>query len=353
LIKIFTFRLFLIVPTLLVLVVLEFAYRGYLYYQDKIIEQQVEQLSKVQKRDPEEPLRLKHIIKWNDNPLILYDLIPSIKGIFMGEKMSINEFGFRQQPVYIGGSDDVLRVAGIGDSVMFGWGVSDEETYLALLAPYLIENGCKSGVDVVNSAVPGYNAVMAVETLNAKLLQFHPDVVIYHYVLNDLNLPSFIKKKNPVFTQKSSLLARMIKQRLRNQFASDYRLVYPPEEVTDRDFIGEEDEIPDEYRSLVGLPAFEEAMQKFLELAKTNNFFPIVITHYLVPKEITERLDKLGLTILNSYSLAQNYLKISGEKQFPGSTLTVSETDRHPSAEYHQIIAKFLASEIPKLSVCN
>jgi hypothetical protein len=59
------------------------------------------------------------------------------------------------------------------------------------------------------------------------------------------------------------------------------------------------------------------------------------------------------LTILNSFPLAQDYLKISGEKHYPGSALTVSETDRHPSAEYHKIIAKFLASAIPKLPVCD
>ena len=236
---------------------------------------------------------------------------------------------------------------------MFGWGVSDEETYLALLASYLTENGCKQGVEIVNSAVPGYNAVMAVETLNAKLLQFHPDIVIYHYVLNDLNLPSFIKRSNPVFTQKSSLLARFIKQRLRNQFASDYRLGPPSEEVVDRDFIGEEDEIPDEYRLLAGLPAFEGAMQKFADLAKTNNFIPIVLTHYRVSKAITKRLDTLGLKFLNSFPQAQDYLKNSGEKHYSGSALTVSETDRHPSAEYHRIIAEFLASKIAKLPVCG
>ena len=333
--------------------VLEFGYRGYLYYQDTILEQQVKQLGKVQRKDPQAPLKLKHFIKWNDNPLIVYDLIPSITGEFRGKKMSINQFGFRQQPAYADDTGEALRIAGIGDSVMFGWGVSDEETYLALLGSHLIEKGCHSNVNIVNSAVPGYNTVMAVETLNAKLLPFRPDVVIYHYVINDLNLPSFIKSENPIFTQKSSLLVRMIKQRLRNQFASDYRLGYPPEKVANRDFIGEEDEIPEEYRMLVGLPAFERAIEKFLELAKTNYFTPIVLTHFHVPKEIVERLDKLGLTILNSFPRAQDFLKTNGERQYAGSTLTVSETDRHPSAEYHRVIAEFLTAKMLKLPVCN
>ena len=93
--KIF-FRLVLILPTLIVLVLLEIGYRGYLYYLDTNRKLQFNQLGAAQNISSQTELRLKHMIQPIENPLLIYDLIPSINGKFIGKGLAINESGVRQ-----------------------------------------------------------------------------------------------------------------------------------------------------------------------------------------------------------------------------------------------------------------
>jgi hypothetical protein len=235
---------------------------------------------------------------------------------------------------------------------MFGWGVADSETYLSRLGEDLEKNSCHREVDVINSAVPGYNAVMAVATLEAKMLIWNPDIVIYNFVLNDLDLPSFISMKNPVFTIEYSFLLRAIKQMMDKQLSKDYRLAHPPENLKNRSYLGKEEQIPIEYRDLMGLPAFNVAIEKLADLAKKHNFLPIIINHFKVPKQISNIFAKHKILVLSSYPEAISYLKSHNQKKYLGSDLTVSDTDRHPSATYHRIISNYLARELTKTQWC-
>ena len=67
---------------------------------------------------------------------------------------------------------------GIGDSVMMGWGVADEETYMALL------NNEKK-YEAINLGVGGLNAVQEYFHLRDNGLALKPDLIIIGYVGND------------------------------------------------------------------------------------------------------------------------------------------------------------------------
>jgi len=58
-----------------------------------------------------------------------------------------------------------FRVVGIGDSAMFGSGVSDGENHLAILERIVGRRFPGLKVETINTAVPGYNTIMEVETL--------------------------------------------------------------------------------------------------------------------------------------------------------------------------------------------
>jgi hypothetical protein len=226
---------------------------------------------------------------------------------------------------------------------MFGWGVADDQPYLARLPrePRLQSTGWS--VETLNSAVPGYNTVMEVETVKEKLLQYRPDLVIYDYVGNDLHLPSFIRARRPYLTLRDSFLYDYVKRQLKARNASDHRLDRPPDGYRHRDFEDDPDAIPESYRDLVGMAAFDNAISELARLGRENGFRVLVFAHAGIPERIRRVFDAHGLPAVNAYPAARRYLREQGIDSYLGSPLTVSDTDPHPSSLYHAILARVLA----------
>ncbi len=64
-------------------------------------------------------------------------------------QFSANQDGNRSVPASHGGN---CTIAVLGDSVSFGWGVNDEDTWVNLLAT------ANPGINIINTAKPGYSA---------------------------------------------------------------------------------------------------------------------------------------------------------------------------------------------------
>lgn len=112
------------------------------------------------------------------NPHGGYYLCKNFRGKLLGKKFTSNLYGYRG-PEFLPVKDPKLtRVVGIGDSVMMGWGVADEETYMALL------NNDKE-YEAINLGVGGLNAVQEFFHLRDKGLTLKPDLIIIGYVGND------------------------------------------------------------------------------------------------------------------------------------------------------------------------
>ena len=69
------------------------------------------------------------------------------------------------------------RVACLGDSTTFGWGVSEAEAWPSLL-------GQELGVEVLNAGVPGYSTHQGLATLD-RVLALKPEVVVLAYMIRD------------------------------------------------------------------------------------------------------------------------------------------------------------------------
>jgi len=119
----------------------------------------------------------------SENPVLAYEHVPGA----IGPNYTINEDGWRGRRAAVDHSPEVFRIACIGDSVMFGYGVGDDETFPVILERLLNEHcaGQDRRFEVLNFGVTGYNAAQAAETLRTRVLGCRPDVVIYGYCLND------------------------------------------------------------------------------------------------------------------------------------------------------------------------
>jgi len=99
----------------------------------------------------------------------------------------LNNLGYRGKEFSIPKPPDNLRVLIIGDSMTFGWGVADSETY-----PYLIENILKEkGVNNVEVINAGYKGGLSPDSFYVYLknegLKLSPDIIILgFFVGNDI-----------------------------------------------------------------------------------------------------------------------------------------------------------------------
>ncbi len=97
-----------------------------------------------------------------------------------------NSAGFRDSEHTIAKPADTVRILGLGDSYLWGQGVRGEDVVLARLGREL--GGLSEGrrVETINTGFSGANTVFERDLLNARGLDYDPDLAIVHFVLNDV-----------------------------------------------------------------------------------------------------------------------------------------------------------------------
>jgi len=121
------------------------------------------------------------------NPAMTYILRPNSDFSTLGVAFRTNELGFRDRPIFEKGPG-VFRILCLGDSITFGTGVKNEQTYPNVLEG-LIQRISKPGVtvDVINAGISAYNIRNIRGLLQEYIQSLKPDVVVYTFVENDLD----------------------------------------------------------------------------------------------------------------------------------------------------------------------
>jgi hypothetical protein len=100
-------------------------------------------------------------------------------------RLTSNGDGFRG-PAFRPRDPAVLRVAALGDSSTFGWGVDPQYTYEELLARRLSANGARA--EVYNLGMPGTTSRHGLGVLEHYAAPLKPDVVVVSFGANDARL---------------------------------------------------------------------------------------------------------------------------------------------------------------------
>ena len=124
------------------------------------------------------------ILRLSDNPVLRYENVP---GARKGKKETLNADGMRNRDIPVKKGGKVVRVACIGDSITFGYGVGRGASFCAQLETHLNRRlrGEARRFEVLNFGVAGYSCAQIVESVPAKALKYRPDVIVYGYCLND------------------------------------------------------------------------------------------------------------------------------------------------------------------------
>ncbi len=118
-------------------------------------------------------------------PGLAFELVPDLERTVYGWKVSTNSLGMRDdEPLEVPGS---LRIAAIGDSYTFGWGVDQAQTWPQVLEHSLDGAAAVGGrrVDVLNLGVSGYSTRDEVLVLETRGLALEPRLLILQYCVND------------------------------------------------------------------------------------------------------------------------------------------------------------------------
>ena len=216
---------------------------------------------------------------------VIYDLRPGLdRVVYAGAPVSTNRHGHRGGKYPVAKPDGVVRVLGLGDSVMFGQGVGDRVPYLRGLELALAERTPETRWQVLNTAVPGYNTAQQVALLESRGLAFEPDLVIVGFVSNDVGLPGFLGARSDPWTLSRSYLAEWWRERdAAGPPASTDTPggLAPAPTESGRAFRIEDDptKVPERWRHLVGWDAVERALDRLAALSVKHGFEVLLFCH--------------------------------------------------------------------------
>ena len=97
----------------------------------------------------------------------------------------INADGYRGTAVAKEKPPGTLRIAALGDSQTFGVGIGEGESWPAVLEASLRASLPGTSIEVMNCAVPGYDAEQEAAALETRWLDYAPDLVLLGYFAND------------------------------------------------------------------------------------------------------------------------------------------------------------------------
>lgn len=121
------------------------------------------------------------------NPDMTFMLQPNKDFVTLGVPFRTNEFGFRDEPLRPK-TPGMFRILVVGDSVTFGTGVKNEETFPNVLEKKLAGRARPShSVDVINAGISAYNIRNIRGQMQEFMPKIQPSLVVYVFVENDLD----------------------------------------------------------------------------------------------------------------------------------------------------------------------
>jgi len=302
---------------------------------------------------------LGRLIQKSSHPGRVYEFIPNIEAHYIGKHFETNRFGMRERDFSLEKKSGVKRIAGIGDSVQFGWGVLAEDSYLRVVEKKLMDETGEL-FETLNFSVPGYNTAMEVDTYEDRVRHFKPDILVLHFLENDFGIPFFMSLPPDILSLKKSVLIEKVKELL---------LAFSPKTSSnDSDMVGVEfngvdtkdkDRVIKQYQYMLGHKGFATAMKKLAKMTCEDRVPVVVLVGRLqgdFKKLVSEQTRKWGFHLVEAYPAVNKYVEenqIENTSQARKKLLWLNENDSHPNELGHTLYADALMPKLREISASN
>jgi len=308
----------------------------------------IRDLADLPEPDPERPMRLGECLVVDPNPSIAYRFGPGVHGRLNGFPITTNALGFRDSEVRPRQSRNEIRVVGLGDSTMFGWGVLLQQRYMDRVQADLgTVFGPEWTVEVQVVAVPGWTAVQEVAAFHEHLEQLDPDAVVIQFDPNDLDLGELLYEFD-FWDWKRMYLIRAFSLK---------------GDVESRRFLkgGYGRKIPEQYRHLEGREAVQDAYAKLRDRCREKRIRLFAVlpvrpgrNEFLNQSEedrdrytrFLELCTRLGIDVIDSNGESDEF-----ERRYyvsPGDPALYIAVDGHLNAIGHAIMSKAISMRLAR-----
>lgn len=264
---------------------------------------------------------------------------PSSKAHLMGVDVEINSKGLRNKEFSEQPDPNKHRILFLGDSLTFGWGVKEEETFARRLENSL---SVEKPVEVINAGHGNYNSTQEANFFFKYAQNWNPQQVVLFYFINDA--------EEMQLSTKWDFLSH---SRLVSLFWSAYR-------SSGLGNSGKGQSFADYYGNLYkneGWEKSKESLKKLAEACSEKNItFQVVLLpelHQLNPYLFEKEHDLIkGFLAENkiAYKDLTEDFKLAGIEQT--RDLWVSDDDAHPNAKAQAMIANY-AKDFIKAGITN
>jgi GDSL-like Lipase/Acylhydrolase family len=129
---------------------------------------------------------IAHLIRPTTSPGLVYELIPNNSGRLLASQIVTGPGGYRIDPDAAPAATDARgpRIAFVGDSTSFGWGVEYRQSYPEIFRSRLAAD-LGIPVELRNYSVPGYNSEQEFALFQQRVVPYKPDLVVVHHDPND------------------------------------------------------------------------------------------------------------------------------------------------------------------------
>ena len=267
---------------------------------------------------------LRSIVQPHPSDAILYTLRPNLDVRFQNVPVNTNSFGMRGPEYSIEKPEGVYRIALLGDSFAFGWGVEEEKIFARTLERYLTEKlEGVAKVEVLNFGTPGYSTFQEVHRFEEIGLQFKPDAVLLYFIDNDFGLPFFIQN----FNKPTELLPAQSFKKIKGEAQS--------EEAQKRSRRFQNFIDPNSNLKMLG------------RLAEENNFdlFLAINPRRGADRDVQRLWAMRTVKNINYLSTFPELKNILDARQISAKDLVLHD-DPHPTALWHDLMGELLAKQL-------
>ena len=289
------------------------------------------------------------IYQQSSDPAISYELIPSLDRKAYRSTVTTNALGLRSSEI------DASRpkIAVIGDSITFGYGVENDETIAARLEAQL------PTVQFLNAGVPGYHLGQETALYRERIQALHPISVILVFHPNDMNIDTgWLDSDGVLRSSKEDRSTRVT------------NICHPIEEgilgwIPGRCFLDTHSAIYVALKKLVMLKTMQQALhadeQASLEHPEVDRITDAQITTYkkqlqafnaLLPQQMKKifviwperELHSVSRPKIKALAAAQGFTVIDLYDTFGNTARTLSWDTVHPHPETIQKAAEIIAN---------